>query len=110
MKPGMECRALLANRKGAPTGVTGGLKFSIKKEYQPEKYLLLGFTNPILTYINISVSSSCTAENGYDNAEDDSHKRVTAEGYFLEAVLVNPKEGGDKRMIFTISDREKLRC
>ena len=107
MEPGKEYKAFVANRKGAGTGVTGGLQFSINRE---TKYLLLGFTNPIMgcykTYVNILLDDSCTAKKGYDNAQDDKHKVVTAEGYELEATLSQAKEGGDKMIIFTISDSE----
>ena len=41
--PGQFSKAFVANKRGAPTGVNGGLKFLIKKTKYSEKYLIIGF-------------------------------------------------------------------
>ena len=107
MEPGKTYTAFVSSKKGAPFGVTGGLKFAINNG-KKQKYLILGFTNPMLgsygTYINISVDDDCTARSGHENSKNNSHKFLTVEGYQLEAVVQQAQEGGDKMIIFTISD------
>ena len=99
-------KGFVSNREGAPTGVAGGIAFKIEQKDRKDKYLRIGFTNPFLgcfkTYIGIWGTPG--AELGYENAEDDSHKLRVLDEYKVEAVLTASQEGGDKLMIFTISD------
>ena len=104
--PNQASKGFVSNRESAPTGVTGGLTFKIEQKNRKDKYLRIGFTNPFLgsfkTYIGIGGSPG--AKLGYENAEDDSHKLRVLDEYKVEAVLTAAQEGGDKQMIFTISD------
>lgn len=103
--PDESSRALVANRSGALTGVSGGLMFTF--ESNTKKYLIIGFTNPLIgcykTYISIS-DVDLGPENGYANAINDQHKHEVIGGFVVEAIITDPEEGGNKQMIFTISD------
>ena len=98
--PNGASKCFVSNKEGAPTGVTGGITFKIEQKNRKDKYLRIGFTNPFLgcykTYIGIGGSPG--AKLGYEN-----ELRVLDE-YKVEAVLTASQEGGDKQMIYTISD------
>ena len=88
------------------TGVTGGISFKIEKKNCRDKYLQMGFTNPVIgcykTHVGVWVTPG--AMYAYEHAEDDSHKLRVCGEYRVEAVITASQQGGDKQMIFTISD------
>lgn len=116
VSPGTYSKGFVTNKSRAPTGVTGGLKFIIESTNDTEataarpKYLIIGFTNPLLgcykTFISITTNPNLGARHGYDNAENNTHKFKTVEGFNIEAYLTCPAEGGNKQMIFKISDSQ----
>ena len=102
-------KAFVSNRERALAGVTGGMSFKIEKKNCKDQYLQMGFTNPLLgsykTYIGIGGSRG--AKYAYEHARDDSHKLRVCGEYRVEAVITASQQGGDKQMIFTISDAEE---
>ena len=86
-------------------GVTGGMMFKFE-EKKATNYLIIGFTNPYAgcykTYISIS-DRPLGAENGYDNAEDDSEKCTTIGKFKVEASIRPALFGADKSMRFTLT-------
>ena len=105
-------KALVANKPGALTGVSGGLMFTMEVRDGPakklsKKYVLIGFINPLFgtckTFISIS-DELFGAKYAFDNAKDDKHKLRTIGKFEVEAILTHPQEGGNKQIVFTISD------
>ena len=104
--PGKFSKAFVASRSGSLVGVTGGLRFKIEDK-GAVKYLMLGFKNPLIrsykTYIEVTEKFE-PAKYGYDNAEDDHHKLFINKGFEVEAKLTAPLEGGNKQVLYVISD------
>ena len=108
--PGSGAKALVSNKAWLPTGVTGGLMFTITIEGKKAvQYFIIGFTNPTLgtckNYITIT-DEELGAEYGYEHAENNHHKYVTFDEFIIEATLATPADGGKKHMLFTISDKK----
>jgi len=99
--PGALSPLFVSNRQAAPTGVTGGLEYTI---VGTPLSLYIGFTAPILgeykTFIDVGKGRS--AKWAYESSEDDSIKRVFKEGYELLATKQLPKEDGKMRFEYTI--------
>ena len=101
--------AYVASKPGAFTGVTGGCTFKMQSKGEKVKYVIIGFTNPVVgsykTYISIS-DENPGAKNGYENATDINYQHLTYGDYAAEATITVPREWGNKQMLFTISDYE----
>lgn len=110
IEPQAHSKALVANKPGLLTGVTGGLMFKMILKDNPPKYLIIGFTSPSIgtykTYISLS-NDELTARNGYDNAKNNHHKLHFVENFKLEATILAPCDGGKKQLVFRISEKNQ---
>ena len=99
--------AFVVSKPGALTGVTGGCTFTMESKGEKAKYVIIGFTNPVVgsykTYISIN-DENPGAKNGYDNAKDENYQHVTVGDYTAEATITVPHEWGNKQMLFVVSD------
>ena len=104
--PEKHSTAFVTNKPGVLAGVKGGLMFNMDVQ-GTRKYLSIGFANPVVggykTYISIK-DDDLGAKNGFDNAKNDKHKLHTIGEFVVEANLTTPREGGNKQMIFIVSD------
>ena len=104
--PGKFSKAKVCNKRFALSGVSGGVMFSIKNK-QRHYYLMIGFTNLLFgnyeTFIDV-----CTENRGpefaYDNCRDNYQKYMRKEGFIIEAVIMKGSKGGDRNIIYKISD------
>lgn len=108
IKPNTYSAGFVSSKCLALAGVSGGLMFKITISGTSDIfYLIIGFANPVFgsyrTYINIS-DRALGAEDGFNQAEDNSHKIIEYGNFKAEAIVTNPDEGADKKMLFTVSD------
>ena len=106
IKPNGEARGFVANRQGAPTGVKGGISFSITTDTESSRFLILGFKNPLFGgyKTHISIENRNEVKIGCEKAVNDTHKFETQGKFRLEASRTTSFEGGNKNIHFVISD------
>lgn len=92
----------VANGRGCPIGVTGGLAFSIEGTGEN---LIIGFTNPILGCMKsyIEKRKGGRAETAYDKCEDGK-KKVIKDGKFTLEAMFEESKIADRKVLYLITD------
>lgn len=104
IEPNKSALARVANGKGCPTGVCGGMAFSIDGT---EEFLIIGFTNPILGCMKsyIEVNREGKAKTGYDKCGDDAKKVDEDHDKFILEAMFHMSEKASRKIVYIIREK-----